>query len=533
MRKLLFILLAACLAGSAAAQMPQQRRMQNIDQKDPRLQLEKFGQFYTYLIGSYVDTINVRQLTETAIKQMLAELDPHSAYVTPEEMKGVEESFAGSFSGIGVEFNVLNDTIIVVNTIVGGPSEKVGVQPNDRIVTIDGVPVTGLTREQVPPKLRGPKGSAVEIGVARRGEPNILSFRIVRDDIPITSVDATYKLDKETGYIKVNRFAKTTVTEMNEALDKLGKINALVLDLRGNGGGLLDQAFGMASLFLPKGSAVVSTEGRLVRPESVATEKDGRFTKGKLVVLIDESSASASEIVSGAIQDWDRGLIVGRRSFGKGLVQRQFPLIDGSAVRITVARYHTPTGRVIQRPFEMGHKDEYYASHMDRLDQRGLDTIPGIDSLRYKTLRKGRTVYGGGGIYPDVYVALDTTGYSLYGSQLTRRGVINEFITDYLDTHRASIESQYKTYEDFAARFVVGDEIFRQLSALGEKQGVPLDQEGLDAARARLSIYLKALISQRIWTTNEFYRTTGTIDNAIEKAREVLGDWNKYASGLN
>ncbi len=495
--------------------------------KDPTVQLQKFNQFYRYLNGSYVDTVNYQQLVEKAIIEMLAQLDPHSAYIPAEEMKEVEEVFGGSFSGIGVEFNILNDTLFIVNTIPGGPSEQVGVLPNDRIIAVDGKSVIGIKQTEVPKVLRGPKGTEVFIDVKRHGEPETLRFRIIRDDIPLNTVDAAYKVDASTGYIKVNRFANTTMEEFSEAMNKFGEIDALILDLRGNGGGLLDQAVAMANYFLPQGAVIVSMEGRLIPTERFTAPVDGPFLKGKVIVLIDESSASASEIVSGALQDWDRGVIIGRRSFGKGLVQRQYPLIDGSSVRITVARYHTPTGRVIQRPFENGKKEEYYASLYSRIES-GSDSLAKNDSLKYTTLRIGKTVYGGGGIYPDYHVPADTSGYSNYWAELIRKGIINEFVSDYLDRNRTSLEKQYPTFEKFDREFTVTQPMLDGLIALGEKKGVPLDSAGLAVSRSRLDLQLKALIASKLWTITEFYRVVNrSNDEIFRKALETLHNWDQ------
>ena len=308
-------------------------------------QLQKLVQAYRYVDAAYVDSLDTAPLVEEAIRGMLTRLDPHSAYLSEEEMKGVDESFDGSFGGIGIEFNVLNDTVVIVNTIAGGPSAQVGLLPGDRIVGIDGQRAVGLSRAEVPKRLRGPSGTQVRLEVSRHAVKEPLAFTVTRGDIPLHTVDAAYKVDAETGYIKVNRFGRTTMQEFVEAFKGMKGVRSLILDLRGNGGGLLDQAVAMANFFLPRGSRIVSTEGRAVPPRAYTAPVDGAFLRGPVVVLIDENSASASEIVAGALQDWDRAVVVGRPSFGKGLVQRQFRLGDGSAIRVTVARYHTPSGR--------------------------------------------------------------------------------------------------------------------------------------------------------------------------------------------
>ncbi len=499
---------------------------------DPAFQLQKFNQFYRYLNGMYVDTINNARLIEDAIVKVLSELDPHSAYIAPKEMEDVAQMMGGSFSGIGIEFNILHDTLLVVNTIPGGPAEKVGLLPNDRIVSIDGQPAIGIKQGQVAGKLRGPKGTAVEIEVMRRGENEALQFRIVRDNIPINTIDAAYRLDEHTGYINVNRFAMTTMKEFDEAFLKLGKIDALVLDLRGNGGGILEQSVDMSNFFLKHGSAIVSTEGRMVPAERYVAKKDGKFTKGRLIVLIDESSASASEIVAGAIQDWDRGLIIGRRSFGKGLVQKQFPLPDGSAVRVTVARYHTPTGRAIQRPFVMGEKDDYYASLAKRFENGG-DTIAGGDSLIYTTLVRGRKVYGGGGIFPDIYVPVDTTAYTDYWAKLVRRGVMIEWVLTYLDGYREKLESLYPNFESYEQSFRVDSVMVSGLIALGEKRGVPYEAESMSISGKRINLQIKALIAQKLWSMNEYSRVINSDDKVILRAHQALVDWSRDAASIS
>lgn len=518
------IILAACaffVLYSSAAQS-------NQDFKD----LQKFTQFYNYLTRTYIDTVNTSVLVENGIKEMLKELDPHSAYVTAEEMKGVNESFGANFEGIGIEFNVFNDTVIVVNTIAGGPSEKVGLLPNDRIVAVGDSNIVGIKQMEVPKLLKGPKGTVVDISVARRGVPDILKFRIVRDAIPLNTVDAVYKVDDKTGYIKLNRFAASTDKEIKDGIRSLGSIEALILDLRGNSGGFMDTAVDVSGNFLKRGSLVVSMEGRSISPQTFNSKGFPLFEKGKLIILVDEFSASSSEIVAGAIQDWDRGLIIGRPTFGKGTVQRQFPLVDGSAVRITMARYHTPSGRVIQRPYEKGKSEEYYLDFANRFN---TDSIPVSypDSLKYSTLRSHRTVYGGGGITPDITVPRDTSYYSDYRSALIRNGVVGEFAIGYLDNNRGILLAEYPDFESFDSRFEISEQIISDLVALGEKRGVTYDETGMSRSRGEISMLLKALVAQRLWGVAEYYRVINkSADEAFSKALEVLGDWDKYGTGI-
>ncbi|MEG1884910.1 MAG: S41 family peptidase [Alistipes sp.] len=498
---------------------------QTTTRTDARVAQQKLNQVYRYLNGIYVDPVDMSPLVERAIRSMLEELDPHSGYIDAAEMENVKISFDGEFSGIGVEFNILKDTVIVVNTIVGGPAEQVGVLPNDRIVKIDTTSAIGFKQSDVPKYLRGKTGTKVEIEVVRHGEKTPLSFMIVRDKIPLNTVDAAYKIDKQIGYIKVNRFGRTTMSEFREAFQSLHGIEGLILDLRGNGGGLLDQAIEMADFFLPRGAVIVSTEGRAVPATSFAAQSNDEFPNGKVVVLLDENSASASEIVAGALQDWDRGIVLGRPSFGKGLVQRQMLLDDGSAVRITIARYHTPSGRVIQRPYEKGKREEYYKEHFTRTDLSKSDTASAATPM-YKTLRTHRTVYGGGGITPDIFIPIDTTGISTYLINLVRRGVINEYTLSYLDANRRTLVQKYPTFENYNAWFEVSEEMLRTLIALAEQRSVPFDEKGYEECKELLTTQLKAIIAQKLFSVTAFYRVMNETENEMyHRAIRLLRNW--------
>lgn len=470
---------------------------------DAVVQLQKLNRLYRHLYNSYVDSVDMAPLVESGIRAMLEELDPHSVYLDEKEMKSSQEVMEGEFSGIGVEYNILNDTIMVVNTVPQGPAEGVGLLPNDRIVKIDGENVVGVERSDVPPRLRGETGTVVSVSVVRRGVSEELNFSITRDKIPITTVDAAYKISKDAGYIKVNRFGRTTMQEFEQAMSQLGEVGTLVLDLSNNGGGLLDQAVGMAGYFIEQDSLVVSTEGRAIEPRYFYAEDGGRF-KGNLIVMINESSASGSEIVAGAVQDWDRGLLVGRSSFGKGLVQSQIPLGDGTAVRLTVARYHTPSGRVIQRPYERGHADEYHKAHIERLRSAGEDSV--VLKSKFKTLRLGRDVYADGGIRPDIVVQSDTTQISDYMVKVVAKGVYNELMLGYLDRNREKLQNDYPTFERFEKEFSFPDEQMQRLVELAEAKGVKYDADGYELSRELMRTQLTAMVAQRLFSTSEYYR---------------------------
>ncbi len=479
-------------------------------------QLRKFNSFYGLLTSSYVDTIDYSALVDRAIVDVLESLDPHSNYLTADEMTAENERMEGSFSGIGVEFNVFADTIIVVNVIGEAPAASAGMLAGDRIVEVDDQNVVGTRRTDVPKLLRGPRGSRVKLGVVRRGQP-LMYFTLTRDNIPINTIDAAYMANDSVGYIRVNRFARTISTEFAKAFEELDNPSVLILDLRGNGGGLLYEAIRLSNFFLPSGRLVVSTEGDKVPAQRFETPIDGTFTEGTLVVLIDESSASASEIVSGALQDWDRALIVGRPSFGKGLVQRQFMLDDGSAVRITVSRYHTPSGRVIQRPFTLGDRESYYQSHRERYGRH--DSIP-ESAPRYKTLSLGRTVYGGGGIHPDVYVERDTTNASRYWAELVRSGVLTDFVAGYATNHRAELLRKWSDLDAFLAGWDAAP-IATELAAAAEKRGIKAEQN--DIKNNGIINQLTALVAQKLWGTTAYYQVYNRLmDDDFKRAMEII-----------
>lgn len=494
----------------------------------------KVGKTLNYIEEWYVDTVNISKLTENAIISMLRELDPHSTYISEKDVKDMNESLMGNFEGIGIQFNVLRDTIIVVEPISGGPSEKVGLLAGDRIININGEKVAsaGISTNGVRSRLLGPKGTTVNISVFRRGEKNILDFTITRDKIPINSLDAAYMLNKETAYVRFNKFAATTDKEFKEALVKLTKENMkhLIIDLRGNGGGYMTASTQLVNHFFPDDKLLVYLVGRKTPRQDYKSTGSGDLSEARVVILTDDGSASASEIVAGAIQDWDRGIIIGRRTFGKGLVQNAFYLNDGSMIRLSIARYYTPSGRSIQSPYSEGYEKylENYTRRFTNGEMLSADSVHFPDSLKFKTLVNKRIVYGGGGIMPDVFVAVDTSNYSGYYRTLVRRGIFNAYILEYADKNRNAITSKYKTFDEFKNNFNFPSEDIKEFIKKGEDAGVKYVEEQFRKSEGEILQVLKALLANNIWQTNEYFRIINENDKVIAEALKVISDKNRY-----
>lgn len=489
-------------------------------------QYDKVNDLINYVEKDYVDSVSRKDLTENAIEGILDKLDPHSQYIPAEDFMEVEDELNSNFEGIGIQFRIEKDTIMVIQTIAGGPSEKAGLLAGDRIVMIDDSLVAGkgITNKQAVKKLKGKRGSQVRVGIYRRGLASLIDFTLTRDVIPTYSIDISYMVNDSIGYIKLSRFAANTYEEFVNALQKLtGQgMTCLILDLRGNTGGFLQASIHISDEFLPDKKLIVYTEGNS-RPNNYAyaTQK-GIYEENRVIILIDESSASASEIVAGAIQDNDRGLIVGRRSFGKGLVQEQLSFPDGSAVRLTVARYHTPTGRNIQRSYKDGTK-EYYEELYQRFasgEMENADSIAFSDTIKYFT-PAGKVVYGGGGIMPDVYVALKADEKDLLYNRLNHQNVIFQFAFEYTDKERASLQ-RFKTVDDFISNFTVDDALFNELTGYFRSQGITFTAKELADSEKKIKVLLKAYIGRNLLDDAAFYPVYHEVDKIFQVALDTL-----------
>lgn len=488
-----------------------------------------------YLIDNfYVDSTDMPKLTEDAIVAMLKTLDPHSTYIAAKDVKKANENLEGSFEGIGVTFQLLRDTILVVSPVPGGPSERVGIMSGDKIIKIDGEDAFGekVNNEYVTAHLRGEKGTKVILSIKRGNDSELIDFEVVRDKIPLNSINTYFMVDKKVGYVKLDHFAQQSVDEFEDALKVLKSqgMKSLILDLRGNSGGYLLTAFGLCNEFLGNDKTVVFTEGLKSPKQVYSTDRNGEFRDGRLVILIDEGSASASEIVSGAIQDWDRGVLIGRRSFGKGLVQRPFNLPDGSVIRLTTARYYTPTGRCIQRSYEKGSED-YFKEMTKRLEHGEYyhaDSIQLPDSLRYYTLNSGRTVYGGGAIMPDIFMPVDTSYSTKLFTDLIRKGAFNTYCIDYVLANREKIHAQYPDFSAYNKKFDVTDEMMDDFRKLAEGKDVKWDEEQYQRSESWIKLRIKAMIAQDVWNIDKFYQVVMKEDKMIQKAVEILNSKKEY-----
>ena len=478
----------------------------------------------------YVDSVDEQKLVEDAIRGMLEKLDPHSSYSTPKEVKEMNEPLQGNFEGIGVQFNMVEDTLLVIQPVSGGPSEKKGILAGDRIVSVNDTAIAGvkMSREEIMKRLRGPKGTKVNLGIVRRGIADTLAFTITRDKIPVKSVDATYMLRPKVGYIRIGSFSATTHDEFCESMKKLKKqgMKTLVLDLQENGGGYLQAAVKVANEFLKKDDLIVYTGGRQANRTDYTANGGGLFEKGKVIVLVDSYTASAAEIVSGAIQDQDRGIIVGRRTFGKGLVQRPIDLPDGSMIRLTIAHYYTPSGRCIQKPYEKGNGKDYAMDVYNRLKSGELmsaDSVHFADSLKFYTLKEHRTVYGGGGIMPDYFVPLDTTKYTRFHRQLAAKSLIINANLHYVDANRSQLKQQYPTFDVFRQQFEVPQSMVDGILAEGEKQNIrPKDDAELQQTLTYMRTQLKALVARDLWDMDEYFAIMNETSDVVQQALQLL-----------
>lgn len=517
-----------CAAACCMMMMPLHAQMKITVSKDSplfKLQIAEMA-----ISNMYVDSVDEKKLVEDGIRGMLEKLDPHSAYLTAKEVKAADEPLSGGFEGIGVQFNMIDDTLMVIQPVVNGPSEKAGIIAGDRIVTVNDTTIAGvkMSREDIMRRLRGPKGTKVRLGVVRSGITDTLQFTVTRDKIPVKTVDAVYMIRPEVGYIRIGSFGSTTHTEFMEGMRLLRKkgMKSLILDLQENGGGYLQAAVDVANEFLQSGDMIVYTDGLKTPKSEYRAKGDGSFTKGRVVVLVDSYTASAAEIVTGAIQDHDRGTVVGRRTFGKGLVQRPVSLPDGSMIRLTVSHYYTPAGRCIQKPYTKGGGKDYAMDMMNRLKSGELtsaDSIHFADSLKYYTLRDHRTVYGGGGIMPDHFVPLDTTRYTKFHRMLAAKNVILNANLRYIDSHRKDLQKAYKSFNTFNASFEIPQSVIDGILKEGERLDIkPKDDEELATTLPYLRLQLKALVARDLWDMSEYFAVTNESSDIVKKAIEIL-----------
>ena len=478
----------------------------------------------------YVDSVDENKLVEDAINGMLDKLDPHSAYADAKEVKAMNEPLQGNFDGIGVQFNMVDDTLLVIQPVVNGPSEKVGILAGDRIVLVNDTAIAGvkMSRDKIMSRLRGPKGTKVKLGIVRRGVKGILTFYVVRDKIPVHSIDATYMIRPKVGYIHIESFGATTHDEFLKSLDMLKKqgMNDLILDLQGNGGGYLQAAVDISNEFLQDRDLIVYTEGRRTPRQEYRAKGSGSMLTGKLIVLVDELTASAAEIVTGAIQDQDRGEVVGRRSFGKGLVQRPLDLPDGSMIRLTIAHYYTPSGRCIQKPYTKGDAKDYAMDIENRLKHGELtnkDSIHFSDSLKYYTLRKHKLVYGGGGIMPDYFIPLDTTKYTAYERKLLNNSIAINSNLKYIDKNRKELKNKYPTFEQFNKNYQTPQYLLDQIFAEAAKQNIkPKDDAEVKLTVPALKTMLKALVARDLWDMSQYHQIMNENSDIVKKAVELM-----------
>lgn len=512
--------LAVCLSSFSLVKAQSEEVKENI---------QKIVALYQLVDYAYIDSVSIEELVDNAIVETLKELDPHSSYIPKKELERTEEPLRGSFEGIGISFQIFKDTILVIAPIPGGPSEKLGIMAGDKIIEINDTAAHGdkVNNQYVMDRLRGKKGTPVDVSIYRKGRNDLIDYTIIRDKIPINSIDAVFMASPETGYIKLNRFSATSTTEFIEAVAELRAegMKNMILDLRGNSGGYMGTAIDLSDQFLPGGNLIVYTKGLKAPEQKYHAKPGGVFRDGKLVILIDEGSASASEIVAGAVQDWDRGIVIGRRSFGKGLVQRPFPLPDGSVIRLTTSRYHTPTGRNIQKPYENGVED-YYLDIYNRMKHGELvhpDSIKFPDSLKYFTPAR-RVVYGGGGIMPDIFIPWDSTWISDYYTELRRKGVLNQFTVQYVEDHREAMLASYPGVKEYIEGFMIDDAFIKEFITFAEGMGVEYDEEGWQRSGEYLKVQIKAWMARNLWDISASYQVFTVIDDGYNRAMEVMND---------